>query len=330
MISASEALKAELNHLRHQHDPHFLFNALGGIASEVTLRPKAAVRMVHELADYLRYSLDHRDMSISRRVDIAGANLQRQGQLALWVPSHGQEAAQVGSARAARPQDHIFPSYREHIVGMIRGLDPVKILSLLRGITQGGSFASIYQSAVLSYGAELVPNPVDSDYFVSADALKKAEASGAYKDQVAAIVPLQSSTAGRIEADPLLSRDIRFYFEPMSAKLDTGDKNNLDNLTAIKRMLDVSPGSRVLLVGHVDDSNKANLRKQGGEDLVRRMALEAMDLSKQRATEIRRQLIDRQKVEAKRIETVGRGWEQPVGTNPDLNRRVEVQWFTLE
>ncbi|WP_127794971.1 thiamine pyrophosphate-dependent dehydrogenase E1 component subunit alpha [Agromyces sp. LHK192] len=80
----------------------------------------------------------YRDMLVSRRIDIAGANLQRQGQLALWVPSHGQEAAQVGSARAARPQDHIFPSYREHIVGMIRGLDPVKILSLLRGITLGG------------------------------------------------------------------------------------------------------------------------------------------------------------------------------------------------
>jgi 2-oxoisovalerate dehydrogenase E1 component alpha subunit len=80
----------------------------------------------------------HRDMAISRRIDIAGANLQRQGQLALWVPSHGQEAAQVGSARAARAQDHIFPSYREHIVGMIRGLDPVNILSLLRGATLGG------------------------------------------------------------------------------------------------------------------------------------------------------------------------------------------------
>ncbi|WP_308798013.1 thiamine pyrophosphate-dependent dehydrogenase E1 component subunit alpha [Agromyces silvae] len=80
----------------------------------------------------------YRDMTISRRIDIAGANLQRQGQLALWVPSHGQEAAQVGSARAARPQDHIFPSYREHIVGMIRGLDPVKILTLLRGATLGG------------------------------------------------------------------------------------------------------------------------------------------------------------------------------------------------
>ena len=80
----------------------------------------------------------YRDMAVSRRIDIAGANLQRQGQLALWVPSHGQEAAQVGSARAARPQDHIFPSYREHIAGMIRGLDPVAILSLLRGVTLGG------------------------------------------------------------------------------------------------------------------------------------------------------------------------------------------------
>ena len=80
----------------------------------------------------------YRDMTVSRRIDVAGANLQRQGQLALWVPSHGQEAAQVGSAHAARPQDHIFPSYREHIVGMIRGLDPVRILSLLRGATLGG------------------------------------------------------------------------------------------------------------------------------------------------------------------------------------------------
>ncbi|GLI27307.1 pyruvate dehydrogenase E1 subunit alpha [Agromyces rhizosphaerae] len=80
----------------------------------------------------------YRDMVRSRRLDIMGANLQRQGQLALWVPSHGQEAAQVGSARAARTQDHIFPSYREHVVGMIRGLDPVRIMALLRGATLGG------------------------------------------------------------------------------------------------------------------------------------------------------------------------------------------------
>ncbi|TFC94873.1 MULTISPECIES: thiamine pyrophosphate-dependent dehydrogenase E1 component subunit alpha [Cryobacterium] len=86
-------------------------------------------------ADYRRF---YRDMVVVRRFDTEAANLQRQGQLALWVPSHGQEAAQVGSAYATRPQDHVFPSYREHVVGMIRGLDPVDILRMLRGVTLGG------------------------------------------------------------------------------------------------------------------------------------------------------------------------------------------------
>ena len=105
------------------------------------LRPtpeaEAYLPLVEALPDELLERF-YRDMMVSRRIDVAGANLQRQGQLALWVPSHGQEAAQVGSAHAARPQDHIFPSYREHIVGIIRGLDPVNILSLLRGATLGG------------------------------------------------------------------------------------------------------------------------------------------------------------------------------------------------
>lgn len=80
----------------------------------------------------------YRDMVTTRRFDIEGANLQRQGQMGLWVPSLGQEAAQVGSAHAAKPQDHLFPAYREHAVGMIRGLDPLRIVELLRGNTHGG------------------------------------------------------------------------------------------------------------------------------------------------------------------------------------------------
>jgi pyruvate dehydrogenase E1 component alpha subunit len=80
----------------------------------------------------------HRHMVVTRRFDVEATNLQRQGQLALWVPSMGQEGAQVGSAMAARPQDHIFPSYREHLVGKVRGLDLVNVMRLLRGVTQGG------------------------------------------------------------------------------------------------------------------------------------------------------------------------------------------------
>ena len=80
----------------------------------------------------------YRDMAIIRAFDRQATNLQRQGQLALWPPSQGQEAAQVGSARAARPQDHIFPSYREHVVTRIRGVDPLDIIRLMRGLTHGG------------------------------------------------------------------------------------------------------------------------------------------------------------------------------------------------
>ncbi|HLU64255.1 MAG TPA: thiamine pyrophosphate-dependent dehydrogenase E1 component subunit alpha [Protaetiibacter sp.] len=80
----------------------------------------------------------HRQMVVVRRFDIEAGNLQRQGQLALWIPSLGQEAAQVGSGYAARAQDHIFPAYREHVVGRIRGLDLVKIIELLRGLSHGG------------------------------------------------------------------------------------------------------------------------------------------------------------------------------------------------
>jgi pyruvate dehydrogenase E1 component alpha subunit len=80
----------------------------------------------------------YRDMVVIRRFDTEATNLQRQGQLALWVPSHGQEGAQVGSGHAAKPQDHIFPAYREHAIGMIRGIDVLEIIRVLRGLTHGG------------------------------------------------------------------------------------------------------------------------------------------------------------------------------------------------
>ena len=75
----------------------------------------------------------YRDMVVVRRIDAEAMALQRQGELALWAPLLGQEAAQVGSARALRPDDFVFPSYREHGVAYCRGVDPVAILRLWRG-----------------------------------------------------------------------------------------------------------------------------------------------------------------------------------------------------
>lgn len=80
----------------------------------------------------------YRDMAMIRRFDQEATALQRQGLLALWVPLTGQEAAQIGSGRATKPQDYIFPTYREHGVALTRGVKLVQLLRLFRGVSNGG------------------------------------------------------------------------------------------------------------------------------------------------------------------------------------------------
>jgi NitT/TauT family transport system substrate-binding protein len=197
-------------------------------------------------------------------------------------------------------------------------------------IDAAGSFGGIYQSAVLAYGPELIRDPVDAERFVDLAALQAAEQTGAFADQRVAIAPIRTSARGSVETDPLLSKDIRFLFQPNSSVLDLDNQDNLTNLDAIKRLLQVSPGSTILLRGHVDNALVSQFRQQGGEAFVRQMALKAVELSKNRAAEIRRVLTERLRVDARRLEVVGRGWEEPAGTDSDQNRRVEVQWFTVE
>jgi pyruvate dehydrogenase E1 component alpha subunit len=80
----------------------------------------------------------YEDMVVVRRIDAEATALQRQGELALWPPLLGQEAAQIGSARALRPDDFVFSSYREHAVAHVRGVAPVDLLRVWRGVTGSG------------------------------------------------------------------------------------------------------------------------------------------------------------------------------------------------
>ena len=148
--------------------------------------------------------------------------------------------------------------------------------------------------------------------------------------QKIAIAPIKTGSASAIEGAPLLSKDIRFLFLPNSSSLNMDAPENLKYLDTIKGYLQISPGSMVLLRGHTDNSMVSQFRDQGGETMVRNMALKAVELSKARAAEVRKALIERAKIDPKRIENVGRGWEEPAGTDSEKNRRVEVQWFTLE
>lgn len=80
-----------------------------------------------------------RDMTVVRRIDSEGVALQRQGQLGLWAPCRGQEASQIGTARALHETDFIFPSYREHGVLYARGVAPGDYVRVWRG-EEGSAF----------------------------------------------------------------------------------------------------------------------------------------------------------------------------------------------
>jgi two-component system LytT family sensor kinase len=66
------ARKAELNHLRQQLQPHFLFNSLNSIIALISLRPEEARKMIHQLADFLRGTLkkdDNKQVSLAEECE---------------------------------------------------------------------------------------------------------------------------------------------------------------------------------------------------------------------------------------------------------------------
>jgi pyruvate dehydrogenase E1 component alpha subunit len=80
----------------------------------------------------------YEDMVVVRRIDTEATALQRQGELALWPPLLGQEAAQVGSAHALRRDDFVFTSYRENAVAYCRGATPTDLVRVWRGVAATG------------------------------------------------------------------------------------------------------------------------------------------------------------------------------------------------
>ncbi|MFL6140727.1 MAG: thiamine pyrophosphate-dependent enzyme [Labedaea sp.] len=75
----------------------------------------------------------YRSLVIGRRFNEQAGALVRQGQLAVYPSSTGQEACQVAAAAVLRPGDWLFPTYRDSVAIIERGVDPVEVLTLLRG-----------------------------------------------------------------------------------------------------------------------------------------------------------------------------------------------------
>ncbi|MEU1640408.1 pyruvate dehydrogenase (acetyl-transferring) E1 component subunit alpha [Nonomuraea sp. NPDC005701] len=75
----------------------------------------------------------YRRMVLGRRFDRQATALTKQGRLAVYPSSRGQEACQIAGVLALREDDWLFPTYRDSVALVSRGLDPVEVLTLLRG-----------------------------------------------------------------------------------------------------------------------------------------------------------------------------------------------------
>lgn len=73
-----------------------------------------------------------------RRYNAQATALTRQGRLAVYPSSTGQEACEIAAALALEDRDWLFPSYRDTLAAVARGLDPVQALTLLRGDWHNG------------------------------------------------------------------------------------------------------------------------------------------------------------------------------------------------
>ncbi len=139
-VDHHESSAAQPDHPRSAHRPL----AEGGPEMVQVLTPEGERIPNSELDPILAELSDedlrgfYRDLVLVRRFDAEATALQRQGELGLWASLLGQEAAQVGSGRALAPNDFAFPTYREHGVAWCRGVDPVNLLGMFRGVNHGG------------------------------------------------------------------------------------------------------------------------------------------------------------------------------------------------
>lgn len=91
-----------------------------------------------------------RAMVIGRRLDRTAVLLTRQGELGVYASSAGQEACEIGAVAPLRTTDWLFPTYRDSVAVMQRGVPPADVLALYRGSWHGGYDVARYRTAPMA------------------------------------------------------------------------------------------------------------------------------------------------------------------------------------
>jgi pyruvate dehydrogenase E1 component alpha subunit len=116
----------------------------------------------------------YRRMVVGRRFDTQATALTKQGRLAVYPSSRGQEACQIASVLALRTDDWLFPTYRDSVALVSRGLDPVEVLTLLAGDWHCG-----YDPVAAHVAPQCTPLATQTPHAVGmAEALRRAGGDG--------------------------------------------------------------------------------------------------------------------------------------------------------
>jgi 2-oxoisovalerate dehydrogenase E1 component alpha subunit len=115
----------------------------------------------------------HRRMVLGRSFDVQATALTKQGRLAVYPSSRGQDACQVGAVLALRDQDWLFPTYRDSVAILTRGVDAPEALALLRGDWHCGY--DPYQYRVAPQCTPLATSALHAVGFAHAATLKRED-----------------------------------------------------------------------------------------------------------------------------------------------------------
>ena len=172
----------------------------------------------------------YRRMSIARRFDVQVTALTRQGRLATYPSAYGQEACEIGAVSALDGSDWLFPTYRDSIALLTRGIDPAEILVSFRGEWHNGYDQREHRTAAqatplatqalhavgLGHAARLRRDPIVALAFLGDGATSEGDAHEAFNfaavwqtptvffvqnNQYAISVPLARQTHARMLAD---------------------------------------------------------------------------------------------------------------------------------
>ena len=92
----------------------------------------------------------YEQLVIGRRVNDQNSALVRQGRMAVYPSSHGQEACQVAAALCLGEDDWMFPTYRDTVAVMAKGVAPMEVMAGFRGDWHSGYDPKQYKVSIQS------------------------------------------------------------------------------------------------------------------------------------------------------------------------------------